>query len=42
MTNLGVLLDGRGDTTHAEQWWRRAADAGDVIAELNLQSRGRR
>ena len=33
---LGVLLENRHDTFGAEQWYRRAADAGNLDAMVNL------
>ena len=31
-----MLLENRHDTFGAEQWYRRAADAGDIDAMVNL------
>ena len=36
MSNLGVLLDGRGDTVEAEQFYRRAVDLDHPAAMFNL------
>ena len=35
MLNLGVLLDGQGKPDEAEEWWRKAADAGHLGAKSN-------
>ena len=36
MSNLGVLLDERGEVTEAEDWYRKAADLGHPAAMYNL------
>ncbi|MEV0098028.1 caspase family protein, partial [Nocardia sp. NPDC050789] len=36
MTNLGQLLEQRGQLDEAEAWYRRAADAGEPVAMTNL------
>ncbi|WP_328664647.1 caspase, EACC1-associated type [Nocardia salmonicida] len=36
MTNLGILLEQRGELTDAEHWWSKAADAGNTDAMTNL------
>jgi TPR repeat protein len=36
MIGLGIGLGGRGDATAAEQWLRRADDAGEARGTYNL------
>jgi TPR repeat protein len=36
MFNLGLLLCKRGKDDEAEEWYRRASDAGDTDAMTNL------
>ena len=38
MSMLGILLTKQGKNAEAEQWYRRAADAGQVNGMYNLGS----